>query len=253
MENLIHSYIDWLKKGLITRKLDNDWHEIVTPFLNHKNDLIELYVKKGKNDSIIISDGGNTLNELYLSGLNINNSKKRQKELHSITLSFGITLNEDLSLSVLTNLKQFPAVKHRLIQAMISIDDLYVLSTPKVKSYFLEDVSKFFDLNEIIYIKDAFFTGKSGFTHKFDFTLPKIGKRKEIAVKAISLPRKDTIGSVLWMIEDTKKAREQTNGLVILNDTDGVAADITDALQKYDVPFFNWSGRENSLQQLKIA
>ncbi len=255
MEALINSYVDWIKKGLSHREVGNGWHEIVTPFLNHKNDMIELYLKLKPDGDIIISDGGNTINELNLSGLNLNRSPKRKEELNSIIRSFGINLKNNASdeLFVTADKKNFPAVKHRIIQAILAIDDLFMLSEPKVKNFFIDDITDFFDLNEIIFIQDTFFTGKSGFSHKFDFTLPKIKKRQEIVVKAINNPRKDSIGGVLWMIEDTKRARHQTEGLVILNDENNITPEITEALKKYEVPYFTWSERQKSLSNLKAA
>ena len=150
--------------------------------------------------------------------------------------------------------KKFPEVKHRLIQAILSIDDMFMLSEPKVKSFFIEDVSDFFELNDVVFVKDTLFTGKSGFTHKFDFTLPKIKKREETAVRAINSPRKDIVGSSLWMLEDTKQNRPNTQGLIILNDSImDISTDIYSALDQCNIPHLNWSERNNHLVNLKAV
>ena len=179
--------------------------------------MIELYVRQDGNEKIILSDGGNTVNELKLSGLDIDKSKKRLDEFNTILRSFGLHKDEKKEISIVTDTKKFPEVKHRLIQAILSIDDMFMLSEPKVESFFTEDVAVFFELNDILFVKDTSFVGKSGFSHKFDFTLPKIKDRKELAIRAINKPRKDIIGGVMWTIEDMRIVRPNTDGLVIIN------------------------------------
>lgn len=250
MRNLVNSYVEWIKKGLTLREVSNGWHELVTPFLNHSNDMIELYLKQEK-DYIVISDAGNTINELILSGLDIDRSKKRQEELNTILRSFGISRKEN-ELYINTDAKKFPEVKHRFIQAVLAIDDLFMLSSPKIETFFIEDVTNFFELNDVIFVKDTSFTGKSGFSHKFDFTLPKMKQRKEVAIRAINTPRKDNIGSVLWTMEDTKLVRPETEGLVIINDQNGVSNDIYQAFREYKIPYIVWSKRIENLDKLKL-
>lgn len=252
MQELIDSYVDWIKKGISLREVKGGWHEIVTPFLNHKNDMIELYVREN-NGQIILSDGGNTINELKMSGLDVEKSKKRLSELENILQSFGIHKNGGREITISTDAKRFPEVKHRLIQAILAIDDMHVLSEPKVRSFFIEDVEDYLELNEVVFVKDTIFTGKSGFAHKFDFTLPKIKNRPETAIKAIPNPRKDRIESFMWMIEDTKIIRPTTEGLVILNDDYDISPDIYEALNQYKIPYLNWSSRKENLSQLKVA
>lgn len=252
MKELVNSYVEWIRKGLSLREISNGWHEVVTPFLNHKNDMIELYLKQD-NEQITISDGGNTINELVLSGIDIDRSKKRTEELDSILRSFGISINANNELFIKTDSKRFPETKHRLIQAVLSIDDMFMLSSPKVESFFIEDVTTFFELNDVIFVKDTSFIGKSGFSHKFDFTLPKIKQRKEVAIKAINTPRKDKIGSVMWMIEDTRLVRPETDGLVIINDENDIPNDIQQALKEYNIPYFAWSNRTSNIDKLRLV
>ena len=252
MNKLVDSYVNWIRDGISLREVGNGWHEVVTPFLNHRNDMIELYVRQ-QGEEFVISDGGNTINELVLSGTDINRSQKKTEELNTILRSFGIQKTERNEIQVKTNAKRFPEVKHRFIQAVLSIDDMFMLSTPKVESYFIEEVTNFLELNEIIFVKDISFIGKSGFTHKFDFTLPKIKERKEVAIKAINKPRKNSIGSVMWMIEDTRVLRPNTDGLVILNDEEEVSLEIYQALDEYKIPHISWKNRSQSLNQFKVA
>ncbi len=254
MKYLVDSYVEWIRQGLIISEIKGGWYEIITPFLNHKNDMIELYIKE-EGEQITLSDGGNTINELKLSGLDVGKSAKRSEDLNMILRSFGLQrVNGGKEISVKTDKKRYPEVKHRLIQAILSVDDMFMLSEPKVKSFFTEDVSDFFELNDVVFVKDTLFTGKSGFTHKFDFTLPKIKKREETAVRAINNPRKDIVQSSIWMLEDTKLNRPNTQGLIILNNSVGeVATDIYSALEQYNIPYLNWTEKNVYLLKLKAA
>ncbi|MBL3655081.1 DUF1828 domain-containing protein [Fulvivirga sediminis] len=250
MIELVNSYVDWIKKGISLREVGDGWHEMITPFLNHKNDMIEIYLRKESDGSISISDAGVTLSELKLSGIDIDRSEKRAKELDIILRSFGILRTENNELIAKTTTKNFPQVKHRVIQAILSIDDLFVLAKPKVESFFIEDVITFFELRDVIYVRDTTFIGKSGFSHKFDFTLPKIKQRKEVAIKAINTPRKDRIESVMWMLEDTRLVRPETEGLLILNDENEISSEVQRALEEYNIKYFEWSKREDNIPNL---
>lgn len=251
MKQLIDSYINWIREGISFRELNEGWHEIVTPFLNHKNDMIELYVKQD-GEQILLSDAGNTLGELRLSGLELNKSSKKTDEVNTILRSFGLSLGKS-EIFAKTTKANFPQVKHRLIQAILSIDDMFLLSSPRVESFFIEDIAEFFDLNDIISVRDTSFVGKSGLSHKFDFVLPKIRQRRETTIKAINSPRKDKIGNALWMFEDIKTVRPETNNLVIINDENDVPNDFYQALNEYNVPFFSWSNRTQFIENLKVA
>lgn len=252
MKHLVDSYIEWIKQGLTIREINGGWHEIVTPFLNHKNDMIEIYIKQD-GDQITLSDGGNTVNELRLNGLDIDKSKRRLEELNTILRSFGLKRSNNREIIANTDKRHFAETKHRLIQAILCIDDMFMLSEQRVKSFFIEDVANFFEMNEVVFMKDTLFTGKSGFTHKFDFALPKIKKRQEIAIRAINSPRKDIIGSALWNIEDTRLVRSNTEGLVILNDSNEIQPDIYSALDQYKVSYVNWSNRNEKLDIFRAA
>lgn len=241
MKELINKYVEWMREGLSFRQL-GDWYEITTPFLNHHNDYLEIYVKP-ENGKFILTDGGSTINELRLSGMNLERSEKRTLEFNTILNGFGIKKSND-ELIANTTEKNFPETKHRLIQAMLAIDDMFMLAEPKVASFFIEDVADFFELEEISNIKDTIFAGKSGFSHRFDFSIPKSKKRNETLIRAINTPRQDTIGSVLWAFEDTKTVRLNSDGIVILNDKNEIPATILDALEEYGLSGFKWSERD---------
>lgn len=248
MKEHINNYIEWLRQKITFTQL-GDWFEITTPFLDYHNDHIQLYVKTD-DENIVLTDGGNTLNELDLLGVNIERSERRKNEFTVIMNGFGIK-SENNQLIAYANKENFPEVKHRLIQAILSVYDMFLLAEPKVESFFIEDISTFFDENDIRYIKLLSFIGKSGFTHQFDFSIPKTRKRPERIIKAVNSPRKDIISSLLFSFEDTKSIRPESEGIVLLNDsTSKINEDILQALKEYKLTGIVWSKIKEYLPNL---
>lgn len=68
---------------------------------------------------------------------------------------------------------------------MLAVNDLFVLSSPSVRSFFLEDVQAWLDLSEVRYSPHVKFTGKTGFDHQFDFLIQKSNAYAERFVRSI--------------------------------------------------------------------
>ena len=54
---------------------------------------------------------------------------------------------------------------HTLIQAMLAINDMFVMAQPRVAGFFWEDVSGFLDDSQIRYVPRVKLSGRSGFDH----------------------------------------------------------------------------------------
>ena len=142
-QQLISDYVDWFKNKYSIKQLENA-DEIVTPFVNHLNDRIRLYIELKANNTIRISDDGNTFNELAMYGLDIK-TNTRQKLIHNTLSNFGIQLDDDI-LYVEATIKDFPLKKN--IQLQISSDLCFLLthsvcflkkkSQLRIRSRFLE-------------------------------------------------------------------------------------------------------------------
>lgn len=259
MRELIQSYVDFLSSKMHIRELENGWNEIITPFLNHNNDMISIYVKRVSEDSLLLSDGGETINELELSGLNVTRSKKRLEHLNGIIRSYGITCKSNKDLLVKATKKTFPQIKHRLLQAILSIDDMFVLTTEKVESFFIEDVENFLNMNNVMFTRDIMFMGKSKLMHNFDFSIPMRHNNKQtnFLTKTINNPRRDLLKAAIFMVDDVRSIREGVEGLFIINDEKNISDDFSNALieatNRYDISFVEWSNRDESFAELRIV
>lgn len=247
MKDLVESYITWLKQKINYREI-NGYYEITTPFVNHINDYIQFYLKKDERDHIYITDDGEALNNLEMAGVDINQPARR-KELEIIINGFGVRLKGN-ELTTMATPATFPIRKHNFLQAMMAIDDLHIAASPKVESFFLEDVTNFLEQNHVRYSRNIILQGKSTFQHKFDFLIPQSDKAPERIIKAVSSPRKQNVIVHLFAFEDTKLARSN-EGIMILNDLEkDVPPDVLQAIAEYGIYDFPWNKREDLKEKL---
>ena len=247
-KDLVNTYIEWLRKRISIEEI-NGIYEITTPFLDRHNDNLQIYIKKS-DSGVILTDDGHTITDLRLSGCEFT-TEKRWQVLNSILNGFGVHLLGE-ELVVEARPENFPQKKHNLIQAILSINDLFVMAAPMVVSLFREDVERFLRLNEIRFTPSVNFTGKSGFVHFFDFVIPASKAKPERILKAINRPDKQKITSLIFSWTDTKEVRAiDSTAYSILNDTDqSINPDLISALKQYGIKAMPWSQREEYVEEL---
>lgn len=249
IENMINDYTNWLKSNISIDKINN-YYEIVTPFLDRHNDSISIYINKNSNDRIVLTDGGKILNDLIISGIDI--TPNRKKIISSILLRYGVNLSDDYDLYTYTDKNHFPLKKHFLIQAMLSVDDLFMTSRKNVTNIFIEEIEAFLEENKIDFFENFSLVGKSGYTHNFDYALPKTQNNPERLLKGINRPTKDNSISIIFSWNDVAGTRKHgTKLLVFLNDTESnVNQDVINAFNEYEIISIKWTERNNYLNLL---
>lgn len=248
IQNLLDKYLLWLKDKTTLRQVQ-DWIEITTPYLDRHNDYMQIYVKHD-NGGFVISDDGYTIEDLRLSGCEL--ESKKRKDLLNLTLNgFGVKLDGE-ALVVHASSDNFALRKHNMVQAMLAVNDLFYLAGPVVASLFLEDVTAWLDLNDIRYTPRVKFSGKSGYDHLFDFVIPSSKRRPERIVQAINRPNRDTAQAIAFSWIDTKEVRPaNSQAYVLLNDSEHTpSGSVIDALKNYDVRPVLWSKREDVREEL---
>ncbi len=248
-KKLIDDYLKWLKDRTLLKSIE-DWIEITTPYIDRHNDYIQIYAKKDDFGNILLTDDGYTINDLELSGCNLD-SPKRQ-ELLKITLNgYGIKPNNKI-LETTATFNNFALKKHNLIQSILAINDLFYLSSPFITSLFLEDVTKYLDENKVRFTPKIKFTGKSGYDHMFDFVIPKSNKKPERIIKTINKPSKDNAESFLFAWLDTRDTRPSNSmSYIFLNDQEKFPSDsVISSFQNYNVNSILWSQRERYISEL---
>lgn len=248
IQRLLDTYNAWLKDKTVLRQID-DWVEITTPYLDRHNDYLQIYAKK-VNGGFVLTDDGHTINDLEQAGCRLE-SPKRQDLLKMTLNGFGVQMDGH-ALQVHASPDNFALRKHGLVQAMLAVNDMFVLAMPMVASLFYEDVVAWLDGHEIRYTPRAKFTGKTGYDHLFDFVVPKSRLQPERIIQTINRPSRDTAQAVILSWIDTKEVRSpDSRAYALLNDSEqAISPGVLDALRGYDVQAVAWSLRESVREEL---
>ena len=241
---LIDGYLQWLREELQITERDGVC-EISTPFLDRHNDAITICVEK-KNGSMRLTDDGETIRDLRASGMEFK-TEKRQAHLRSVLSGFGVHLEGD-ELSSVATLIDFPQKKHNLVQAILAINDMFVMAEEHVLSLFKEDVALFLESHDIAVFSDFKLSGKSGFDHTFDFGLPKTPRRPQRVLRAINNLTKDNALSLAFAVSDVRVVRTDPLGAyAMINDAARVPSEEhVQALRAYEVEPLLWSRRQDA-------
>jgi hypothetical protein len=250
IDNLVNKYIDFIKENMSIDKIDDTSYEIETPFLDRRNDFITIYVVFDKQDknNIVLTDNGYTLSDLELSGLEFN-TKKRKQELQTVLNGFGVQMDKDKRLFVNATAESFAHKKHNLIQALLGVNDMFVLAQNKVMNLFYEDVGYYFDENDIRYTPNVILEGKSHFNHKFEYIIPKSKYAPERTIKLLNRPKAENLKATLFAFEDTGDKR-RGKGYIILNDEESIKTDLIEAINEYKITPILWSQKNNYKEEL---
>ena len=243
MDELINDYYDFLKSQTNTIKL-NEYYEITVPLYDFIGDAIQIYAKF-ENNNIYMDDDGNTIGNLKMNGVGM--SPNRIKQIERTWLTFGAQFDGD-NISIRTTKDKFSNRLNSLIQCILRVDDMNFTTSSKVKSYFLDDVVKYFNKNDIYYTENPSFIGKSGYTSNFDFLFQRSKNKPERLCKLINNASKSTIKMALFEWDDTRPMRKNdTKFIVLINDSNNVDDSIYDATANYGVQVVNWSKIDDSI------
>jgi hypothetical protein len=251
-QKLIDDYVGWLRKGISVEEV-GEACELTTPFLDRHNDHLQVYATR-RNGAIILSDDGYILSDLRTSGLDMDTPKRRTM-LDSVLNGLGVRTEKN-QLLVEASMSNLAQRLHSLVQAMLAVNDMFVMAQPRVASFFFEDVQTFLDSQDIRYTARVKLAGKSGYDHGIDFLIPKSRKRPERILQAIATPKKDNIFSYLWTLSDTRAARtgeseSEAEAYAFLNDQETtIGGDVIEALQAYKVTPAIWSQRHQYVAAL---
>jgi hypothetical protein len=245
---LVAAYLAWLKAKIAVKEI-NGVCEITTPFVDRHNDRLQIYLTK-KDGKLLLSDDGFIISDLETSGCRLDTTH-RKDILNTILAGYGVHQEND-ELVIEAREDNFAQKKHSLLQAMLAVNDMFMIATGRVSSLFFEDVSHFLEENDIRNTSAVDFTGKSGFIQRFDFVIPKSRKKPERIIRAINHPTRDNATSLIFAWNDIREVRPP-NALVyaVLNDSEEQTnPDVLSAFQQYDVRPILWSQRQEYLPEL---
>ena len=202
LESLVDDYLKWYKSKTSYKELKNAG-EIITPFLNHLKDHISIFVETLPDEKIRLSDDGMTINELLMENINLDTAT-RKSILNRTLKVYGIKLNNDILYIDISNAAEFPQAKHNLIQCILQLYDLSFTSQQRVKSLYQEDVLQLFFDNNFGGNENVKFTGETGISYHFDYSLGATKNRKNTLIKFQYNPQFTDVASQKFIIDDLK-------------------------------------------------
>ena len=252
-DKMVRSYFEWLKENTATKQLNENAVVVGLPFLDRHNDGLEIIVSRTDDNQFKLFDDGWILNDLEACGVRID-TPRRKNLLQKTINGFGVQLDDEGVMFTIASEKNFAQKKHSLIQAMLTVNDLYFTITPHVKSIFTNNVSKWLEKSNVPFTPEIKFTGKSGYDHKFDFVVAKFKHSPERIMKVINNPNKNTTLNFITSWEDVKQSRgRETTAYVVMNDQNTQIADtVLDALENYRIKAVPWSRREEFETELAV-
>ncbi|WP_332238927.1 DUF1828 domain-containing protein [Sporolactobacillus sp. KGMB 08714] len=222
-QTLENEYLKWVKENIDFRNLSSSVIRIESPFLDRHNDHLLIYAIIDGN-RIKLTDDSNTIQDLFMSGIDIDNSDKRKDILSSALGSYGITrMNDELTIEC--NIGNFAQAKHQLIQAILFVNDMFILRQSNIKELFIEDVDRYFIQNKIRRSKNMSISGKNGLQHKFDFIINGLPEDNipDRYIKVLNDPRNNLLAkAILFDIQQTAeiKPTEKIHFYTFINDTE---------------------------------
>lgn len=244
IQNMIKEYTDWLYSGFSAVKV-GEYYELTTPYLDRYNDHLQVYVRQEPNGSYCLSDDGYVISNLRSSGVSVTRSQKRREMLERITKNFGVSIR-DGALEIQATKSNYPQRKHMLLQAMMTVDDMFIAEPNNIKNFFTEDVGLFLDSRDILYSRDFSLVGKTGSLYVYDYHLQRTRDKPERFCKAINSISESSRNLTLFNWVDTKEKRADKGDLIVfLNDEKGVNDSDIEAFQSYDVSCILWSQRQS--------
>lgn len=255
VDDLRKIYDEWNQKKIVFENFNN-FIEITTPFVDMHHDYIQLYFYKQNENEFVITDDGYIMNELEMLGIDIKSSKKRSEYLNRTLKIFGVSLNvntDDLYITF-DNINDYPEQQHRLIQCILRVSDMLMTSRNSVISIFTEEITSFFEDNDVPFSSGLNITGVSGKAQNFDFVINRFRKRNEKLIKAINSPSPDNYVYPLFSWMDIKDIREKADFIILANDTNKPISDkFITPFKNYSVEVLAWSKRNEWVKQFQIS
>ena len=245
-------YINWLNEYIEQYKISDTVYRLTLPFLDRNNDCIELFIKLLDDERYYITDDSETINELKLSQFDIFTGTRRREIFDSILAAHGVSFSKNDELYITCSRDSLAQSKHMLSQCIIKVSDMFYLSRKNVKSIFIEDVQNFLDINNIRYIENVSFSGKSKLMSNYDFGIGKSNVAPERIIKVINNFDTTQAKNIIFSWTDTVEERKNKSQLyTFIQDFEKpISKEALSALKEYSIVPVLWSKRNDYILEL---
>lgn len=118
---VVDGYVSQLRRDMEVVRW-GDGFCVVTPMLNRDNDLMSVYVSRSPSRGFVVSDLGETIGDLELSGFEM--TDERMARIEAIVARYGVSI-KDCELYVEGSKRDVAGRMDMLIQAMAAVDGMY--------------------------------------------------------------------------------------------------------------------------------
>ncbi|WP_461243618.1 DUF1828 domain-containing protein [Secundilactobacillus muriivasis] len=258
-KELSEEYYTWIKNNTVFKELDDGVTRVDVPFVDNSSDEIVMYIIQKDDGHIALTDDGWTLDNLEGKGVYISRSAKRRRILEQQLKSYGVSCEDD-ELFINTTLEKFPESKHRLLQAILFVNDMFMLAPSVASNVFFEDISTYFSAHNIRTSKNMSYVGASGLTHKYEFSIPGIDSVPMKLIKTMATPNNSMFAkSILADVEQTRPVLSDPGVFYVFlnnrnpkkdNETVKVNPDIMNLFKMNDIKPILYSDREEYAPEL---
>lgn len=116
MYELMCGYFKWLGSNSTYNELKNGVVELTVPFLDSKNDWMQIYIVDQGDEKYLISDDGNTLNDTPTS------LSSKVDHLKKIISRFGVQIDNNNAIYAIAEKKDLYTKMNSVIQAIMYIN-----------------------------------------------------------------------------------------------------------------------------------
>lgn len=244
INSIVNEYLKWIKENTKIKN-KNGIDVITTPFALSNNDLIDIIVKKNNNE-IILSDDGETLFNLEISGVNI---VKRKEIFEKFLRSYGLNKTSEDEIIKKSSYQNIGRDINDFIQGILSIDDMFLTSSNNVKHFFKEDVALFFEKNDFYPSPDIKLVGKNNLEYNIDYIINRTKNKKEKLIRVINSNNKDKIISAIFAFEDLEERNSEN--IIIFNNTERkLSNELEEVLKKKKIEVLNWTQKEKWIKEM---
>ena len=122
---LLDQYTEWFKSAAYITLAKCGFSSIAVPLLDRLNDYLQLFVKEEENGNIVITDGGNTISNLEMCGVDVSKGSLNREIIDKILRSKRLTLEQEDEIWSRTTAERFPLAMNEFLQAVLAIDALH--------------------------------------------------------------------------------------------------------------------------------
>ncbi|MBU5242849.1 DUF1828 domain-containing protein [Lactococcus lactis] len=244
-DKLLDDYLKWYKNNTILSNI-GEVAVLSTPHTNYIGDRINLYVENLADNSIRISDDGETLNELEMASLDIT-SETRRVLLNNLLKFNGISLSNEGVLYLEVPRSKFAPAKHKLLEVILQTYDLLFTKRTTVKSLFLEEGLTYLKKHDFGGAAIVRKSGASGIDYGIDYILGGTSKRNETLMKFVNHFTFDDFAKQDFIQRDISKTYiDDINYVVVVNDIENkISSKVKQAAEVSNVKVIEWSDKDH--------